>query len=502
MDQENFSALKSRAYNLDALRGLAILLMVLAGTVPRGTLPAWMYHAQVPPPNHVFNPNLPGITWVDLVFPFFLFAMGAAFPLALSKKIEKGIPLSKIIFSILERGILLAIFAIFVMHIRPHQLSASLHAATWLKALGGFAILFLVYLRYPKTWHPSLRITLKIIGWVSLVLWLAFMTYADGSGFSVKRNDIILIVLTNMAVFGALIWLGTRKTHLFRLGILGFYLAFRLVYMQWNIMQAIGPTAEPARNIGSVLYLFTNQTTNWMIKVWEFSPFPWLYQFHFLKYLFIVIPGSIAGDFILQWLKKKETGPILNKKPQISITLAIFMMLSVVTLLGGLQSRHVFLTFILCSVMALVAIFLTRHPQTETEKFIRNLVLWGSYFLILGLLFEPFEGGIKKDNSTLSYYFVTSGLAFYLITFFTLLIDGFKKQKWVNILILNGQNPMIAYVGMANFIWPILHLTGLQSVAAKIFSTPWTGFLWGVIQTILLALFVSVLTRKKLFWKT
>ncbi|MCS2621073.1 DUF5009 domain-containing protein [Bacteroides thetaiotaomicron] len=28
------------------------------------------------PPDHIFNPSLPGITWVDLVFPFFLFTDG------------------------------------------------------------------------------------------------------------------------------------------------------------------------------------------------------------------------------------------------------------------------------------------------------------------------------------------------------------------------------------------------------------------------------------------
>ena len=55
-----------RAESLDALRGLAIILMVLSSMQAFGILPAWMYHAQVPPPDHVFNPGLPGISWVDL----------------------------------------------------------------------------------------------------------------------------------------------------------------------------------------------------------------------------------------------------------------------------------------------------------------------------------------------------------------------------------------------------------------------------------------------------
>jgi predicted acyltransferase len=83
----------ARAYALDALRGLAILAMVLSGRLPfdHNALPSWMYQAQEPPPLFNWIGDLPGITWVDLVFPFFLFAMGAAFPLALTRRmIDNG----------------------------------------------------------------------------------------------------------------------------------------------------------------------------------------------------------------------------------------------------------------------------------------------------------------------------------------------------------------------------------------------------------------------------
>ena len=86
-----------RAYSLDALRGYAILTMVLSATVVYGILPAWMYHAQEPPPTHAYQPDLAGLTWVDLVFPFFLFAMGAAFPFSLRRKYESiSIPICSV----------------------------------------------------------------------------------------------------------------------------------------------------------------------------------------------------------------------------------------------------------------------------------------------------------------------------------------------------------------------------------------------------------------------
>jgi len=63
-----------RNQSLDALRGFAILAMVLSSSIAFGILPPWMYHAQTPPPSHVFKPEVAGISWVDLVFPFFLFS--------------------------------------------------------------------------------------------------------------------------------------------------------------------------------------------------------------------------------------------------------------------------------------------------------------------------------------------------------------------------------------------------------------------------------------------
>ncbi len=84
----------SRNKALDAIRGYAIVTMVFSGSIAYGgVLPAFMFHAQSPPPKHEWVENLPGITWVDLVFPLFLFAMGAAIPLIYAKRngLEKAV---------------------------------------------------------------------------------------------------------------------------------------------------------------------------------------------------------------------------------------------------------------------------------------------------------------------------------------------------------------------------------------------------------------------------
>lgn len=53
--------MNNRAYALDALRGYAIITMVLSATIVTQVLPGWMSHAQTPPPDHIFNPSLPAL---------------------------------------------------------------------------------------------------------------------------------------------------------------------------------------------------------------------------------------------------------------------------------------------------------------------------------------------------------------------------------------------------------------------------------------------------------
>ena len=127
--------MNNRALALDALRGYAIITMVLSATIVTHVLPGWMSHAQTPPPDHVFNPLLPGITWVDLVFPFFLFAMGAAFPFSIRKRAEKGDSKLKLVYEAVKRGIQLTFFAIFIQHFYPYMLSSPQDMRAWLLAI-------------------------------------------------------------------------------------------------------------------------------------------------------------------------------------------------------------------------------------------------------------------------------------------------------------------------------------------------------------------------------
>jgi predicted acyltransferase len=472
------NSLPRRADALDALRGLAILLMVLSGSIHFANhLPAWMYHAQVPPPEFKFKPDLPGITWVDLVFPFFLFSMGAAFPFGLSKKIQNGIASWKINLQVLQRGLLLVAFAIFLQHTKPFLFSADPQAVDWIIGLLSFGVMFVVLVRFPASVSPSMIVGLKAAGVLSAVALLSLLQFPDGSGFQLTRSDIIIIVLANVALFGSLIWIYTRENILFRLGILGILMALRLtqgIEGSWNQM------------------------------LWTFTPFPWMYKLYYLQYLFIVIPGSIAGDLIYRWINTERT----DEQEHSSLSdvrmmiLLLTMTSAVIVTVAGLFMRAIGITITFDLILFAVSTGILNKGKSSTEQLFRSLFHWGSFWLLLGFFFEAYEGGIKKDHPTMSYYFVTTGLAHYSYIAFSIVTDHFRRSRIVGLLIDNGKNPMIAYVAGNVFVLPILSLTGLTSVLNMLTVDPWLGFVKGLIFTLLVALTTAFCTKKKLMWRT
>lgn len=491
----NSPNLPKRAYALDALRGFAVLTMVLSGVIPRaGALPAWMYHAQTPPPTHIFNPNLPGLTWVDLVFPFFLFAMGASFPLSLSRLQQKGWQKIKIIFWVLKRGLFLGAFAIILHHLRPNIINNNSDSMDkWWMGLWGFTLLFLMFARWPKSWYKSAQFCLTIGGWILVFLLLSQLRYPDSSGFLWERSDIILIVLTNMAVFGSLIWLFTQGNLSWRLGLLGILLGLRL----------------------------SSTAGGWVANFWFSSPIPWIFRFDYLKYLFIVIPATMVGDLILEWMGRSPGGENTEDRAEIEETeeepksdrpqtwtgsryviITCLMLTLELVLLLGLQSRLVWETTLTSLVLCGCGCLLIKTPTNSTEVFLNKLYSWGFYWLILGLAFEPFQGGIKKDSATYSYFFVTLAMAIFSLIVLTILVDIFQQKKLLYFAIYNGQNPMLAYVVFGNLLLPILKLTELHPALVEMTQTPWLGFLRGVAYTAMVGYLVTIFSRLKVFWRT
>lgn len=466
--------MKGRAYSLDALRGYAILTMVLSATVAGSILPAWMYHAQTPPPTHAFNPEIPGLTWVDLVFPFFLFAMGAAFPFSIRKRKEKGESELRLVYDALKRGVQLTFFAIFIQHFYPYMLSNPQDMRAWLLSIACFVVLFPMFMRLPFPMPVWVHTAVKLGAYAVAVVMLLNVRYADGREFSLYISNIIILLLANMAIFGTIIYLFTVNNKWARIAVL-------LVL--------------------AGIILSSEVEGSWTRTLFGFTPVPWMYHFDYLKYLFIVIPGSLAGDYLLEWMNRRGQDSQEDKnswKAYISLLLSVAL---IVCNLVGLYNRWLHTNLVVTILLLLVGWWLLRESSGSARLW-KDLFNMGAFLLLVGLCLEPFQGGIKKDVATFSYFFVTSGLACMALIAFHILCDYFHCQKSTSWLVMAGQNPMIAYVAGDLLVIPVLKMTGLFSLLFYLHTNPWLGFLQGVLLTSLSLLITIFFTRIKWFWRT
>jgi len=483
--------MNNRSSALDALRGLAIIGMVLSGTIAH-SLPAWNYHAQVGPRSGFnFDPTIFGITWVDLVFPFFLFAMGAAIPLALSRRLDKGIKIQSLFPAILKRVFLLVLFAVAIYHTNPYRLGGVWNYAL---ALLAFGLFFVSFVRF-----PSLSVKINgLLNWLGigfLISLIAFNVISQPDvfkqGFKLSHNDIIILVLANMALFGTLSWLFTRSSIIARLGILAVFFALRLTADaegSWNqLVWNLNPAQFLSDTIKSALYISDG----------------WLYRMDFLKYLFIVIPGTIAGDLLVNWFSDNDTlKSKLPTKNQMWITL-LLMLAMVISNLICLYSRYLVVNLLLNIAFGLAVYFLLREPKHSLSRLYFRLFQWGFFWLLLGSVFEAFEGGIRKDHATMSYFFVTSGLAIFTLIFFSIVMNYFGNKKVFRYVAEIGQNPMLAYVAGTFLVVPMLAIVGLMPHINKLYEiTPWFGLLKGLIITGGMIAVTVFTVRRKWFWKT
>ncbi len=464
--------MKDRIQSLDALRGYAILTMVLSGCIAYAHyMPTFMFHAQVPPPNHKFMPNIAGITWVDLVFPFFLFSMGAAIPLSLTKKIEEQ-KWYITLLQIFQRGIQLAFFAFFTQHLRSYANEDSTNTK-WLIAILGFGLTHFLYVQLQNV-STKIVVAIRLVALAISIYLLSIVSFANGQGFSLQRVDIIILLLADMAVFGSLIWWLTKNKPIYRLLVLPIIMG---VFLSGNY-----------------------EGESWVKEVYNFTPFSWLYKFYYLKYLFLIIFGTFAGEWLQQYMaatKKEVTSYFIKKKAWLLIIISITL---IVVNLWGLFERHLVANAITSLVLVATSLFFAKGVVGNNNIFY-TLLKAGGYLLLLGLIFEPFQGGIKKDFSTYSYYFVTGGLAFYLLTAFLLLEKLNSKNMIVNFLALNGKNPMVAYVAGNLLILPILNLTHTITLLDSISTNAFTGTLRGIIFTTFVSLVTILFVKRKWFWK-
>lgn len=169
--------LTTRVTSIDALRGFVMFMMIFVNDLAGGgkIVPDWMVHF------YTRHGNASGMTFVDLVFPAFLFIVGMSIPFALGSRLNQGTPLGKVLLHIVTRaGALLAIGILMVNS--PSAGSKLWEPAMFLSAIFAFATISPrtgAALDRAKFWK-IFSLGVRLIGWAGMMCCVALWKGPNG----------------------------------------------------------------------------------------------------------------------------------------------------------------------------------------------------------------------------------------------------------------------------------------------------------------------------------
>jgi len=463
-----------RVEGLDAFRGLLILAMNFAFTIPSwGPFPAWMYHMQVPPSPTGDYVAIAGLTWRDMLFPMFVFSMAAALPVVMGRRLAKGMPYPEIVWIAARRAFLLTVFALLIGHVNPYWTQDDTRRGN-LIAIAGLLVAFALLVQPPRALGPVARRWLRRSAWLAVLATLFLLPLTYGRAFDPARKDGVIAAVAFCTIAATVLWLLTRERLGVRLGVFVAIIAGR----------ALAPHVP------------------WLAELWYARPFPWFYEPWYVELLLIAIPGTIAGDLVGRMARTSSDPMPRRGWPATRVVAIATLALSpLLTLNVGLFRRqYAAETALVIAVTCAALLFLTRKAAAPRERLLARLFSWGALWLVVGMLVEPLEGGIKKDPQTLGYLLVMSGVATMALGGTLVIMEAFgAARRRFAPLVLVGQNALFGYV---LFMLGIGHLLWLAD-AGRAFTATWEqAAARSVVLTVVVGGIVWAATKRRLIWKT
>ncbi len=593
------SSLVRRLKSLDVLRAVAILLMIFSGLLPK-TLPNWMDHGynahflpdasgawslrpEVTAGDDLFKRDWPAFTWVDLVFPMFLFSMGVSVPIALSRLVVLRRSTPSIIWHVLGRWFILILFAFLVRHLDVGFMKSSVPTAGRLIVIASFLLAFLFFVRWPAGTPTTAQRTVRITAFAGMVALIIAYAVRNDNPALWSQSDTIILVLAQTYLVSSLIWLISQRNSRLRFVVL-IPLILLAHYMQFDTRhldeQATSAAAAASHSLSARQWLGTTpfllvgppldvisevlNLRSWLpgldgSNVWNrfvapLFDFSSLWSFTWYKYLFVVIPGTIAGDWLCAWSTRKTIGTAQfdsdTDRPKVNrLTFPAVLLLCLAVFIGlrhqgyplmgiGGPFRTPWLALVLGLPMLAFVAFTVLPTAYGSLWISRRLCYLGASFLLVGLLLTClpnfvsgtgyFEGGISKGPpATLSYYLVSVGLCSLLLMALTARLDyDFSYGYTDSLLSANGQNPLLAYYIAHTILGALATLsvfglfdypfgTEVQSMddlalrlselsAGKMrleYSLPWILVAWAAAKTFVVAGIVWFFSSCRLFWR-
>jgi predicted acyltransferase len=233
-----------RVVSIDIFRGLTMAAMIFVNAlsdVPG--LPWWTYHAHA---------NEDVMTYVDMVFPFFLFIVGMSLPLSVAQRLKRDPSVPALWLHVLARVASLVGLGLILANAEkadPSRMGIS--GSLWaLLGLLSAALYLNVYL--PSKRYPAYAKILRGIGLVGVI--------------------ILYAIFRRTAHNGSVAWIDPSYPEI--LGLIGFsYLAVAFLYIptrRWKWASAVWFAVMLALNIVSTAKLITGPN-RWPIYFWPFN---------------------------------------------------------------------------------------------------------------------------------------------------------------------------------------------------------------------------------------
>jgi len=453
-----------RYLSLDFLRGVTIFGMVFSAIIPYGVLPAWMYHIQNPPPNHNFDMTISGISWVDLVFPIFIFCMGAAIPLAGRRRPQSFVKDTFIRFLLLWLFSYLYVF-----------LNFSTVKGFWpqIATIAGFLSLFPLYYVFSKDLKNSMKITIRTIGVISVFTMIAIGHIYFDEKVTIYRSGIIIFLLAFLYLFGALTWHFTKDNLKARV----FVFAAILLFSALTIPTGIQP------------------------KLYAIKEIRWFFNMEYIYFLMILLPATYIGDLLQKRLIAKEYNPVEECGGDNwwvrgnTVLLVLFIIWLLTALYKGWHLPN-------AVVSSLFSLGIYYSFKAKMALYIKEVTL-ASMLVSAGSIYLIAEGAITKSPCTISYCLITAAISIYMLIISDYII--FKNQSSVinRIFTGAGSNPLMSYIAFGSFIMPLFKITGIVYLynAAYPQDYPWIGVVRAALAVLLTMAVIARLSERKIFWR-
>lgn len=464
--------MNKRLVSLDVFRGMTIAFMILVNNSGNwSTTYAPLLHA-----------NWHGATPTDWVFPFFLFIVGVAIPLALGKRMEQGVSTSELTRKVLIRSAIIFGIGLFLAAYPRFGMDAG-HGLLLLQYLAVWVFILLIFgrevLHQPQFASEENTRKRKWLGYAALGLAGLMLV------FGLFHYDLSHLRIPGVLQRIALVYLACGLLYL-RFSWKGLLIAGAAILIAyWGIMTLIPvPIDETLRTVLETGDLVALARSGYQGELQQISEH-------------LIAPNLGAGGNIGAWLDRALMHDHLYRYAEH-------------------WDPEGFLSTLPAVGTGLIGVFTGMWLRTTRGDYhkLTGILATGAILFALGLIWhEVFP--INKKLWTSSYVLYVGGVALLFLGVIYWLVDVLNYRSWTKPFVIYGMNPLFAYIlsgilvkTAINIQWETADgtMTNLWSSAYQVLFAPFlssynAAFAFAAMNVLICFLAVWALYRKRIFIK-